>query len=133
MAMQESRSEHGAGRLFWSAAAVAATVIVTAAILLGGPVLTEQQKLLLSSTLLVLCSFAALVCCLRAAVLTSSPRLRRSWLFFAGASVAWTAGSAVWFYYQVLAPPQPYPSAASSSEARLPDAGSYETHPACDE
>ena len=111
MAMQESRSEHGVGRLFWSAAAVAATVIVTAAILLGGPVLEEQQKLLLSSTLLVLCSFAALMCCLRAAVLTSSARLRRSWLFFAGASVAWTAGSTVWFYYQVLAPPQPYPSA----------------------
>jgi PAS domain S-box-containing protein len=114
MAMLESRSEHGAGRLFFSAAAVAAAVIVTAAILLGGPVLEEQQKVLLSSTLLVLCSFAATVCCLRAAVRTGSPRLRRSWLFFAGASTAWTAGSMVWFYYQVLAPPQPYPSASDA-------------------
>ena len=59
----------------------------------------------------MVCSLAATVCCLRAATATGA-RLRRSWLFFAAACAAWTTGSVFWFYYQVIAPPAPYPSAS---------------------
>ena len=106
------RSEKGASRLFVSAAAVSAIVVVVAAILLGGSALEEQSKLQLSSTLLVLSSFTAMACCLRTARGTSSPRLRRSWFFIACAAAGSGSGSLAWFYYQVIAPPQPYPSLA---------------------
>lgn len=86
--------------------------MAAAAVLLAGSVLDDGQKTVLSSTLFVVCSLAATVCCLGAARRTDTVRLRRSWLFFAGASGAWTIGSVFWFSNQVLAPSQSYPSAS---------------------
>jgi hypothetical protein len=106
----QSRTDRDARGPFRWAAALAAAVVVVAAVLLDGSVLDDPQKAALSSTLLVVCSLAATLCCLRPVLTTASVRLRRSWLLFAGACAAWTTGSVFWFYYQVVAPPAPYPS-----------------------
>ena len=93
--------------------AVAAVVAVLAglAAILASDAVTADAKRLVSDSAFVVGALLALLSCL-AAVRRTRGRLRRAWAFFAVTAGAWTFGNVWWFYYQIMAPTQPYPSMA---------------------
>lgn len=99
-----------------AAAALVALFLAVVTVLLVTDALSATGRQVLSDGAFLLCAATAAVATTRAAV-RSAGRLRRAWSLLAGNAAAWTVGNGYWFYYQNIAPVQPFPTEADACYA----------------
>jgi PAS domain S-box-containing protein len=96
-------------RVFLLAAATSAALWLATGVLLSTPWLDAREKQLLTDSMLVLCPMPGVVYAWTTTWATTG-RLRRTWLCLTATLGAWTLGNLVWFYNQVLAEQQAFPT-----------------------